>query len=167
MLPEPLHPAVVHLPLALAVLLPVFALLALWAIHRGTSARLAWSVPLVLAALMTGSAWVALRTGESEEDRVEEVVSEAAIHEHEEAAERFLLLAGVVTILAGAGLARGTLGSAGRILTTAGAVAVLAAGVQVGARGGELVYTHGAALVYAQDAAPGPPRSEYGERHEP
>lgn len=166
MLPEPLHPAVVHLPLALAVLLPFFAVLALWAIRRGVSTTAAWGVPVLLAVLLTGSAWVALQTGESDEERVEEVVSEAAIHEHEEAAERFLLLAGVVTLLAGVGLARGTLGSAGRILATVGTVAVLAAGVQVGARGGELVYTHGAARVYADDGPASAARSEEGERRE-
>ena len=163
MLPEPLHPAVVHLPLALAVLLPFFAVLALCAIRRGVPTSKAWAVPLALALVLSGSAWVALQTGEADEERVEEVVSEAAIHEHEEAAEQFVLVAGVVSLLAMVGLAGGALGSAGRLLATAGTVVVLAAGIQTGARGGELVYEHGAALVYAGDAPWSPVHDDDGE----
>jgi hypothetical protein len=168
MLPDPLHPAVVHLPMALAVLLPVAAVVGLWAARRGSRVAYAWGVPLALAVLLTGSAWVALQTGEGEEERVEAVVSEAAIHDHEQAAERFLVLAGVVTLIGAAGLLGGTLGSAARILTTAGAVAVLAAGVDVGSKGGDLVYVHGAASAYASDASTAAlgssERDEHGER---
>ena len=164
MLPEPLHPAVVHLPIALAVLLPLSVIVGLVAIHRGAGRGFAWGVPLALAVLLTGSAWMAIQTGEADEDRVEAVVRESAIHDHEEAAERFLLLAGVVTVMAGVGLARGTVGSAARILTAAGTIAVLAAGVDVGSKGGELVYVHGAASAFASNASPvdggvGPERS--------
>lgn len=163
-LPEPLHPAVVHLPLALAVLLPFFAVLALWAIRRGVSTSTAWALPVLFALVLTGSAWVALQTGEADEGRVEEVVSEAAIHDHEEAAEQFVLVAGVVSLLAMVGLAGGALGSAGRLLATAGTVVVLAAGVQTGARGGDLVYEHGAAGVYAGDAPSNPVHDDDRER---
>ena len=148
MLPDPLHPAVVHLPLALAALLPIAAAAALWAIHRGARRLHAWAIPVVLALLLLGSGWAALETGEAEEDRVEAVVAEGPIHEHEEAAELFMLAAGAVTLLGFIGLAGGTVGSAARLLTTAGTLAVLAAGVQVGKAGGELVYTHGAADAY-------------------
>lgn len=153
MLPEPLHPAVVHLPIALAVLLPLSVIAGLIAIHRGAERAFAWGMPLALAVLLTGSAWVAIQTGEADEDRVEAVVREAAIHDHEEAAERFLLLAGVLTLMAAVGLARGTMGSAARILTAAGTIAVLAAGVDVGSKGGDLVYVHGAASAFASDAS--------------
>jgi hypothetical protein len=156
MLPSPLHPAVVHFPIVFSVLLPIAALLALWAIRRGVAPLRAWAFPLVLAAGLTGSAWVALQTGEAEEERVEAFVSEAAIHEHEEAAERFLLFAGVVTLVAGAGLLGGAVGSAARIVATAGTVLVLLAGYQVGRAGGELVYEHGAASAYVSGSAPSP-----------
>jgi uncharacterized membrane protein len=148
MVPDPLHPAVVHFPIALVVFLPIVALAALWAIRRGSAVRRIWAVPVVVAALLVGSAWVAIRTGEAEEERVEKVVSEAALHEHEEAAERFLVLSGVVFLVAVSGLAGGALGQAGRLLTTVGAVGLVIAGIQVGGAGGELVYRHGAASVY-------------------
>lgn len=159
MLPEPLHPAVVHFPMVLAALLPLSAVVALWAIYRGAPALPVWAVPLAIAALLTGTGWLALQTGAAEEERVEAVVSEAAIHEHEEAAERFLLFASVVTLIAAAGLARGNLGSAARLLATAGTAVVLLAAVQVGAKGGDLVYVHGAGSAWVGDGAAesGPP----------
>jgi hypothetical protein len=35
MLPDPLDPAVVHLPMALAVVIPASALFGVWLIHEG------------------------------------------------------------------------------------------------------------------------------------
>jgi hypothetical protein len=107
-------------------------------------------VPLLLSVGLVASAFVATRTGEAEEDRVERVVSEASLHEHEEAAERFLAIAAVVAVIALAGLARGTIGTAARLVATAGSLVILFAGFQVGKAGGELVYVHNAASAYAQ-----------------
>jgi uncharacterized membrane protein len=153
MLPNPLHPAVVHFPLVLMFLLPLFAIGAVWAIRRGAGARRAWAVPFALSAALAASAFVALRTGEAEEERVEAVVSEAALHEHEEAAERFLVLSGVLLLVAAAGLVAGDVGRAARYLAVAGSIGVAVAGVQTGAAGGELVYRENAASAYT---APGP-----------
>ncbi len=153
MLPNPLHPAIVHFPIALVVLLPFFAIGALWAIRRGASARKAWLVPTAVAAALTLSAFVALRTGKAQGEKVEKVVSENVVGGHEEAAERFLVLSGVLLVVAGAGLVGGVVGRSARLVSTAGALGLVIAGVQVGRSGGELVYQHGAASVYA--AAPG------------
>ena len=151
----PLHPLVVHFPIVLSVLLPISALVALWAIRRGTTARWAWALPVAVAAALTLSAWIATETGEQEEDRVERVVAERVIHGHEEAAERFLVLSGVLLLVAAVGLVPRTVGEAARILTAVGAVGLLAAGVQVGHSGGELVYRHGAASAYTDGARAG------------
>jgi uncharacterized membrane protein len=152
MLPDPLHPAVVHFPLVLAALLPLFAVGSLVAIRRGNGARTAWALTLALAAVLAASAWFAVETGEAQEDRVEEVVGEAPLHEHEEAAERFLVLAGSLLLVAAVGLAGGTVGTAARYVATLGTLVVLYAGVDVGDAGGELVYRHGAASAYTADA---------------
>ena len=145
----PLHPLVVHFPVVLAVLLPISIVVALWVIRKGATPRRVWSVPLAFAAALAASAWVATETGESQEDRVERVIARGALHGHEEAAERFLVLSGVLVLVAVGGLARGTVGRASRLVTAAGAVGVLAAGVQVGHSGGLLVYREGAASAYA------------------
>jgi hypothetical protein len=152
MLGMPLHPLVVHFPIVLAVLLPVFTAGALWAIRRGTTPRQAWALPLAVAAALALSAYVATETGEDQEDRVEHVVSKRAFHAHEAAAERFLVFSGVLLVVSAAGLARGTVGQAARLVATAGAIGLVAAGIQTGHSGGLLVYREGAASAYA--AAP-------------
>lgn len=149
MLPEPLHPAVVHFPVVLAVLLPMFALRALWAIRRGSPPARAWALPVIVSAALAGSAWLAVETGEHEEDRVEGIVGAEILHEHEEAGERFLWLSGVLLLVSAGGLAGGRIGAAARYGATVGTLVLLLAGVQVGEAGGELVYRHGAASAYA------------------
>ena len=148
MFPDPLHPAVVHLPIALAVIIPAFAILGTWLIYKGFVPARSWVLIVLLQALLVGSSWVALETGEEEEERVESVVDEDPIEAHEEAAERFLLLAGIGLLASGAGLMSGRRGATGRIVGTVATIAVLAAGVSVGHSGGELVYKHGAANAY-------------------
>ena len=149
----PLHPLVVHFPIVLAVLLPISVGIALVVIRKGATPRRVWSVPLALAAALTLSAWVATQTGETQEDRVERVVARGALHGHEESAERFLVLSGVLVLVAAAGLVSGTVGRAARLVTAAGAVGIVAAGAQVGHSGGLLVYRHGAASAYANPRA--------------
>ena len=145
----PLHPLVVHFPIVLVVLLPISVAVALWAVRKGATARRVWALPVAFAAALSLSAWVAVQTGESQEDRVEDVVGEAVLHGHEEAAERFLVLSAVLSLVAAVGLARGTIGRAARLVTAVGAVGLVVAGVQVGHSGGTLVYRHGAASAYA------------------
>lgn len=152
MLPEPLHPAIVHFPIVLAALLPIFAVGALWAIRRGAIPLRAWAIPVALAAGLAGSAWLAVETGEAQEDRVEAVVGEEVLHEHEEAGERFLVLSGVLLLVAAGGLFGGTPGTAARYVATLGSFLLVFAAIQVGEAGGELVYRHGAASAYASPA---------------
>lgn len=155
MLPDPLHPAAVHLPLALAALLPLLALPAVAAIHaRFLSGRVWVAVPL-LAALMAGGAWLALETGEHEEDRAERVVAERYIGDHEERAEVFTALAAALAAVSLTGLIPGPLGNLGRIVTAGLSIVTLGFAISVGHSGGQLVYRHGAAQAYAQDAAAG------------
>lgn len=153
MLPSPLHPALVHFPIALMVLLPVLALAGLVAIRRGYPARQSWAVVVAFQGLLVLSAVVALKTGEEEEERVEKVVAESVIGEHEEAAEAFLWTAALVLVVAAAGLLGGTAGSLGRLVGGLGTLVVLALGVRLGSSGGELVYRHGAALAYTAPAS--------------
>lgn len=150
MFPEPLHPTVVHFPIVLGVVLPLLAAYALWRMHDGAPAR-AWG-PVVLVAVLTwASAYVASRLGQQEEERVEAVlVSEDPLHEHEEAAELFLLVSGIVAGVALLGLAPGMVGRSARLLALVGAVLGLTVVARTGYLGGELAYRHGAAAAYTQ-----------------
>jgi uncharacterized membrane protein len=148
MIPDPLHPAVVHFPIVLAVLFPLFVGGALWSMRRGTRARRAWLLPTVVAAALAGSAWLSVETGESQADRVERVVGERTMEAHEELAETFLTVAVVVAALAAAGLAAGLIGRTARVLTAVGSLALVGVVIPVGHTGGQLVYRHGAASAY-------------------
>ncbi len=148
MLPDPLHPAIVHFPIALSVLIPFFAILVTGLISRKVLPARSWLLIILLQAMLVASGWAALETGEHEEERVEEIVAEDPIEEHEEGAERFLLFAGLGLLATGAGLLSGPAGSKGRIAGSVVTIAVLAAAVSVGHSGGELVYKHGAANAY-------------------
>lgn len=153
MIPDPLHPAIVHFPIVLMFVLPVLAIWAIWRIARGDESRRTWAVPFLAAIFLAVSSWAAVATGESDSDKVERVVSEQPLEAHEETAEMFLYLSLGVVVIAGAGLLRGTIGKSARILTTAAAVGLTAVGARVGHSGGALVYKHGAAGALAQPAA--------------
>jgi uncharacterized membrane protein len=148
MLPDPLHPAVVHFPIVLMFLLPLAAIAALWRQRRSPGSRGAWVLTTVLAGALTASAWLAVETGEGDEEGVERVVPETALESHEEAANRFLLLSAGVLVIAGAGLLRGRVGAAARVATAVGAVGLVVAGTLVGHSGGALVYQYGAAAAH-------------------
>lgn len=151
MLPEPLHPALVHFPIVFAVLLPVVAITVLWAVRRGIVRTRAWGLVVVLAAALVVTSWITVQSGEQQEERVEAVVAETALETHEEAAEVFLLLALAALVATAAGITPGVVGSSARIVSVVLALVVLGAGWRVGDSGGELVYRHGAAQAYAPD----------------
>lgn len=152
--PLPLHPAVVHLPLALSVLMPVFAIGFAWALWTGRVRTHAWVAVVALQAVLFGSAMFATRTGGAEEDRVEGVVPRSAIHQHEELAEQFVWASGVALGLTGLVLVfRRPLAARVLTLTAVAATAVVAGfGLRVGHAGGQLVYVHGAAAAYTSTA---------------
>ncbi|MDX1647914.1 MAG: hypothetical protein R3304_12280, partial [Longimicrobiales bacterium] len=101
MTPQPLHPAVVHFPIVLGMLLPLVAVAPLVAARKGVATRKAWLPTLALAVGLAFSSWAALQTGESEKEVVERVVAESVIHEHEEAAELFFRLSVGTMVLSG------------------------------------------------------------------
>lgn len=162
MLPEPLHPALVHLPIALALIVPLIALGVLLAIRAGQLPPRAWLGVVILQAVFAGSAWMAVRSGEAQEERVEAYVAESAIEAHEEAGERLAVAATALFVLCALGLLPRTGGVAARVLSAVGGVALLALAYDTGHSGGQLVYGGGAARAYeaAPGAAPGPDGGE-------
>ena len=148
----PLHPAVVHLPLALAMLMPLVAAGVTWAWFTGRLTAGAWIGVVALQALLLGSSLVAINTGQHDEERVESVVAESAIESHEEAAEQFAWASGVTLLMAALVLAFRKHGAA-RVFAGVSMVAMLAVAglaLRVGHAGGQLVYVQGAASAYAQ-----------------
>ena len=157
MLPEPLHPAVTHLPMALAIALPIVAGWALIPFPRTAVPERRWRAVILLAVLLAGTSWMAVQSGEREEDVVERFVAEELIEEHEEWAERFLFATGIGVVLSALGLITGPAGKTLRILFVVYALALFGVGVRVGHLGGELVYKHGAANAYTTPSGTPPP----------
>jgi uncharacterized membrane protein len=149
----PLHPLLVHLPLALAVLFPLVAGAAFFLMLRGRPRT--WWVVLAVVVALAGSAYLAAEAGESDEDRIRGLVGRDALHDHEERAEVFVSATFVLLLLV---LPVPLLGRRRRVQRAlAGTVlvaglAVAGSALAVGHSGGELVYRHGAATAWAATA---------------
>jgi uncharacterized membrane protein len=152
----PLHPAVVHVPLGIAFVVPILAIGIALAVRSGRLPRTAFGVIAALQTLLVAGGLVAMNLGEREQRRVEAVVSEQLVDAHEERAEVFVWAAGIVLAASVALLlvparAVGALSAA----VAAGTIAVAALGARTGAAGGALVYEHGAAAAWIAPATGG------------
>lgn len=147
----PLHPKLVHIPMALAVLMPLLTggLLLVW--WRGWFRPRTWVLVIAAQALLLVSGILSMRSGEADEDRVERLVPEVALEAHEEAAETFVWAGGLVLGLTVLPLLlhKRRIGLVAGMATVVGTVAVLVLGIRVGQAGGELVYRYGAASAFA------------------
>ena len=152
-----LHPAVVHVPLGLAVVMPLLLGAMAWAVVTGRLPGKVWLLPFLLQGVLLGAALVALRTGEQDEDRVEGRVGESAVDAHERAAQAFTTAAGATFLAAAVALA---LRNRRRPFLAAGvtsvvlSVGMLVLGIQTGSRGGALVHG-GPEMVRGGEAPPG------------
>lgn len=150
----PLHPALVHLPLGLALVLPVLAIGFSWAFWKGSIPPRAWLALVLLQAVLLGAGLVALRTGLHEEDRVESVVPKTALERHESRAEQFLWIAGLTLATATmvSAVRRPGVARAFTVATMVCSFLTAAAALRVGHAGGQLVYVHNAAAAYLSDS---------------
>ena len=144
------HPKLVHLPMALAVLMPLVTGGVLFAWWRGWLDRRVWVLALLLQAALVGSGLVAINSGETEEERVEQVVPEEYIEAHEEAAEVFVWASAALLLLMAMPLVlpEGRARQAASLGALLGTLIVFGLGYNVGEGGGNLVYEHGAARVH-------------------
>lgn len=162
MTPIPLHPALVHVPLGLAFVLPALAIGFAWALWRGSLRPSFWLAIVLLQAVLLGAGLAALKTGQREEERVESVVPKTALERHEELAEQFLWISALTLVAAGIVL----VARHPRAVQTLTAVTVLGsllgagAALRVGHAGGQLVYLHNAAAAYASGNKANPPASD-------
>ncbi|HTM22823.1 MAG TPA: hypothetical protein VL172_20010 [Kofleriaceae bacterium] len=156
------HPKLVHVPMALGVLMPLVAGAMLLAWWRDWLPRRAWYLAVGLQGLLLVSGILAMRSGAAEEERVERVVAESHIEQHEEAAEVFVWASGGVLAVM---LVAGVLGARRSGLpiaaaATLGTVLVLGLGYRTGQAGGSLVYERGAARAYTGPAPQGLARED-------
>lgn len=160
------HPKLVHLPIALAVLMPVVSASLCLAWWRTWLPARAFFIAVLLQGVLVGTGVLAEESGENDEERVERVVPEALIEAHAEAAETFVAASAVAfaVLLAGALASRGRAGLPLAVAGVATTVVVLGLGVRVGEAGGALVYQHGAAAAYTTKATGAAPAAAHGDR---
>jgi len=159
------HPRVVHLPMALAVLMPLIAGGVLFAWWRGWFRRRVWIVVLLLQAVLVGSGALAMNTGEREEERVEQAVAGEHIEAHEDAADAFVWASAAVLLLMAVPLVlpEGRARQAASVGAFLGTLIVFGLGYKVGDAGGRLVYQHGAAEAYVTNGGDAGVVPESGE----
>ncbi|MFL5260977.1 MAG: DUF2231 domain-containing protein [Anaeromyxobacteraceae bacterium] len=151
----PLHPALVHLPIGLALVAPALVLGIGVAVLRGALPRRAWWIAVGLQVFLVAGGIAAAQLGDREEKLVARVVPKSLIHEHEERAEAFLWSAGLgVGALAAAGLLLAARPRSAVALAVATTLATAGLALYAGKAGGALVYDHGAASAWHSDPAP-------------
>jgi uncharacterized membrane protein len=148
----PFHPIVVHFPLALTFIMPVLIIVFALMIKMNKMQPQTWLIIIGLQLAVVISGYVALESGEAEEDKVEKVVGKKLIHEHEEAAEIFVGSTVLVLVLSIAVFfIRKDIGFAIKLgISGLGLISCYLA-YQTGHLGGELVYEHGAASAYIEE----------------
>lgn len=161
----PLHPALVHVPLGLAFVVPLVAIGISLAFLRGRLPRSAFAILAGLQLVLAGSGFAAMAAGDRDEHPVKQVVGRQLVHDHEERAEVFVWTA---TAVAALGLALllvpAHLVKAAAALVIAGNLAVAALAFATGKAGGEIVYRHGGAAAYADRAKVALPAGPEGPR---
>jgi uncharacterized membrane protein len=149
----PLHPAVVHLPLGLAILMPLLALVFTVAWWQGWTTKRGWALVFGLQLLLAGAGLFVKQTGEREARTARRVLVRGTIRPHSQAADYFVWASGATLVIAGLGLVlRDRRARWAAVATTAATVVVAGIAVRVGHLGGELVYVKGAATVYTADS---------------
>ncbi len=143
----PLHPIVVHFPIVLGSLLPLLAIGLWWAIKKWQWTPKVWALVSAVALIYTLSAVVAVQLGEADEEKVENVISEKVIEEHEEAGELIPWLAGTLFLVSLGGFSVKYSKRAQLALIVLSLVAVVPL-INAGHTGGELVYEHGASIAH-------------------
>ncbi|MEQ8349865.1 MAG: DUF2231 domain-containing protein [Leptospiraceae bacterium] len=159
----PLHPVIVHFPVALTILfLILFPALLLWMGAKDQRQK-AWVLVPALSLLLIVISYGALFTGEQDEELVEQVVSHEALEAHEHAAEYFFYFSWVPFLISLAGLKPWKGRSPSRWLTVLAQIGLVFFMLDAAHKGGLLVYKEGAARAHYEKLPTAPENSNPAE----
>ena len=141
MLPNPLHPAVVHIPIGLAVVIPLMSFVVAFGVRKGWFRVRTWVLILLLQMILVSSAFVAVETGEEQEDSTPLAVAEEKIEAHEDYGHMMLIAAGITFLLMFGGLhPKRPIAEKFQWVSIAASLVVLIIAFKTGHSGGQLVY---------------------------
>jgi uncharacterized membrane protein len=152
MIDLPLHPLVVHFPIVLGSLLPFLAIGLWWAIRKWKWPDKVWSLVSVVALVYCLFAVTAVLLGEEDEEKVEKIVSERVIEEHEEAGEWIPWIAGTLFLVSLAGSTAFRYSKQSKIAMIVLSLVGVVPLVNTGHTGAKLVYEHGASIAHLSTA---------------
>lgn len=150
----PLHPAVVHLPLGISLVLPFLALAATVGLWKRWVPVRTWWVIVALQAMMVVGSFACIQTGEKEKDLVGGMVDDDPVDAHEDAAHTFTRATmGAFVVSVGMGFAQATrVAPLGNLLVTLLSLGLMLLGARAGHLGGRLVYVHNAAEAHLPES---------------
>lgn len=152
----PVHPFIIHFPVAMTFILPVLVLVFAYMIRANKMTPKGWLIIVGLQFAVVVTGYISLETGETEEDRVEKVVSKKLIHEHEEAAEIFVGATVILFVLSVAAFfIRKEMSFFLKLGMALLGIVTCYLAYRTGHLGGELVYRYGAASAYVEGEAQG------------
>lgn len=145
----PLHPFLAHIPLVLSLLMPFVLWTAVVLIAKEKASPKAWWPTVILQIVVVVSAYIALSSGEGEEDLVAQYVSKKFIGQHENMAEVFsglsVILLGVMIVI---NFVQEKLAKHLRLIAAVFSIVPLGVGLYAGRLGGEIAYAQGGAEAY-------------------
>lgn len=113
-----------------------------------------WLIIIGLQLAVVATGYIALESGEAEEDKVEKIVGKKIIHEHEEAAEVFVGSTVIALVLSIAVFfIRKDIGFFIKLGIAGLGIISCYLAYRTGHIGGEIVYGHGAARAYLEEHA--------------
>ncbi len=150
----PWHPLFVHLPLALAFIVPILALVSIILISKKRLPLSVWWIVAALQVTMTLSGYLAMESGEWEESTVERVTGDAPIHAHEERAEMFVSASVAASALClVVTFAKSSVQLPVQLVALVLMLGNVALAWRTGLSGGELVYRYKAPAAYVAQSA--------------
>jgi uncharacterized membrane protein len=147
----PLHPIIVHFPIAIGMIAPLLILLIWMGIHRWSWPMRTWSIVVLVNLILVVSSVAALKTGEQDEDKVESYVTKQAFEDHEELGEKLPWLFAALMVVSAIPF---VIPKQKKLFMTATLIlssASIAPIVVVGHTGGKLVYEQGAANAHTKN----------------
>lgn len=154
MISAPLHPAIVHVPIGISFVLPLFALGATLLLWRRHSHKSVWIMVVVLQAVVLAGGVASTNTGEADRRQTVVLVGSRYLDPHEEHGRNFNVSAAISLALGVASLfpGPGAIANASRVAAVAATAASASLAYAAGRSGGELVYRRGAARAYQPDS---------------